>query len=60
MLSSRTDAPCLSIMRRRTGAHRRFVKDRTTQANQIRGLLTEFSLVIAQGVGNIAWAAEDT
>jgi transposase len=31
-----------------------FVKARTAQANQIRGLLAEFGLVIPQGIGHIA------
>lgn len=31
-----------------------FVKARTAQANQIRGLLSEFGLIIAQGIGHIA------
>jgi transposase len=31
-----------------------FVKARTAQANQIRGLLAEFGLVIPQGIANIA------
>ena len=31
-----------------------FVKARTAQANQIRGLLSEFGLVIPQGIGHIA------
>lgn len=31
-----------------------FVKARTAQANQIRGLLAEFGLIIAQGIGHIA------
>lgn len=30
------------------------VKARTAQANQIRGLLSEFGLIIAQGIGHIA------
>jgi transposase len=30
-----------------------FVKARTAQANQIRGLLSEFGIVIAQGIGHI-------
>lgn len=30
-----------------------FVKTRTAQANQIRGLLAEFGVIIAQGIGNI-------
>jgi transposase len=40
----------LSIHRVRQG----FVKARTAQANQIRGLLGEFGLVIPQGIYNIA------
>lgn len=31
-----------------------FIKARTAQANQIRGLLAEFGLVIPQGIGHIA------
>lgn len=31
-----------------------FVRVRTAQANQIRGLLSEFGVIIAQGIGNIA------
>lgn len=31
-----------------------FVKARTAQANQIRGLLAEFGLIIPQGIGHIA------
>jgi transposase len=31
-----------------------FVKARTAQANQIRGLLSEFGLIIPQGIANIA------
>jgi len=31
-----------------------FIKSRTAQANQIRGLLGEYGLVIPQGIGNIA------
>ncbi len=31
-----------------------FVKARTAQANQIRGLLAEFGLIISQGIGHIA------
>ena len=40
----------LSVHRVRQG----FVKARTAQANQIRGLLGEFGLVIPQGIGNVA------
>src|SRR6202050_1466644 len=40
----------LSVHRVRTG----FVKARTAQANQIRGLLGEFGLVIPQGIINVA------
>ena len=40
----------LSLHRARQG----FVKARTAQANQIRGLLTEYGLVIPQGIGHIA------
>ena len=35
-------------------ARQGFVKARTAQANQIRGLLAEFGLVIPQGIGHIA------
>ena len=31
-----------------------FIKARTAQANQIRGLLGEYGLIIPQGIGNIA------
>ena len=40
----------LSLHRVRQG----FVKARTAQANQIRGLLAEFGLIIPQGIGHIA------
>ena len=40
----------LSLHRARQG----FVKARTAQANQIRGLLAEYGLVIPQGIGHIA------
>lgn len=40
----------LSLHRARQG----FVKARTAQANQIRGLLTEFGVVVAQGITHIA------
>src|SRR5258708_34621274 len=40
----------LSVHRVRQG----FVKARTAQANQIRGLLAEFGLVIPQGICNMA------
>ena len=39
----------LSVHRARTG----FVKARTAQANQIRGLLAEFGIVISQGIHSI-------
>ena len=39
----------LSVHRARTG----FVKARTAQANQIRGLLSEFGVVISQGIHSI-------
>ena len=39
----------LSVHRARTG----FVKARTAQANQIRGLLSEFGIVISQGIHSI-------
>ena len=40
----------LSVHRARQG----FVKTRTAQANQIRGLLAEFGIVIPKGIGHIA------
>src|SRR5512140_392621 len=40
----------LSVHRARAG----FVKTRTAQANQIRGLLSEFGIVIPQGIVSIA------
>jgi len=40
----------LALHRARQG----FVKARTAQANQIRGLLAEFGIVIPQGIGQIA------
>ena len=40
----------LSVHRARQG----FVKARTAQANQIRGLLTEYGIVIPKGIGHIA------
>jgi len=40
----------LSVHRVRQG----FVKARTAQANQIRGLLTEFGLLVPQGIANVA------
>lgn len=40
----------LSLHRARQG----FVKARTAQANQIRGLLAEYGIVIPQGIGSIA------
>ena len=40
----------LSLHRVRQG----FVRERTAQANQIRGLLSEFGLVIPQGIAHIA------
>jgi transposase len=39
----------LSVHRARQG----FVKARTAQANQIRGLLSEFGIIIPQGIGSI-------
>ncbi|MGB8480324.1 MAG: IS110 family transposase [Acidobacteriaceae bacterium] len=39
----------LSVHRARQG----FVQQRTAQANQIRGLLAEYGVVIPQGIGNI-------
>ncbi len=35
-------------------ARQSFVKARTAQANQIRGLLAEFGLIIPQGIGHVA------
>ena len=40
----------LSLHRARQG----YVKTRTAQANQVRGLLAEFGIVIPQGIGHIA------
>lgn len=40
----------LSLHRAREG----FIKARTAQANQIRGLLAEYGLVIPKGIGNIS------
>ncbi len=40
----------LSLHRARQG----FVKARTAQANQVRGLLAEYGIVIPQGIGHIA------
>lgn len=40
----------LSVHRVRQG----FVRERTAQANQIRGLLSEFGLVLPRGISNIA------
>ena len=40
----------LALHRARQG----FVKARTAQANQIRGLLAEFGIIVPQGIGNIA------
>lgn len=45
----------LALRRVRQG----FVKARTAQANQIRGLLAEFGLVIPQGIANIATRVPD-
>jgi transposase len=45
----------LAVHRARQG----FVKARTAQANQIRGLLSEFGIVIAQGIGHIAKRVPD-
>lgn len=36
-----------------------FAKARTAQANQIRGLLSEFGLIVPQGIGNIASRAPE-
>jgi transposase len=57
-----TDQTCVSCRsrtssNRRAGEHRirqGVVKARTAQANQIRGLLAEFGLVIPQGIAHIA------
>lgn len=40
----------LSLHRARQG----FVKERTAQANQIRGLLTEFGIVLPKGISHVA------
>ena len=40
--------------RQAAGARQGFVKARTAQANQIRGLLAEYGIVIPQGIGHIA------
>ena len=40
----------LALHRARHG----FVRARTAQANQIRGLLAEFGMVIATGIGHIS------
>lgn len=45
----------LSLHRVRQG----FVKARTAQANQIRGLLAEYGLVVPQGIGHIAKRVPD-
>ncbi len=45
----------LALHRARQG----FVKARTAQANQIRGLLAEFGLIIPQGIGHIAGEVPD-
>ena len=39
----------LSLHRARQG----FVKTRTAQANQIRGLLTEYGITLPQGIGHV-------
>ncbi|MBT2326820.1 IS110 family transposase [Variovorax paradoxus] len=36
-----------------------FIKARTAQANQIRGLLAEFGLIVPQGIGHIAGRVPD-
>jgi transposase len=46
----------LSVHRVRQG----FVKARTAQANQIRGLLSEFGVIIPQGIANIAKRVPET
>jgi len=43
-------APRLGLHRARQG----FVKARTAQANQIRGLLGEFGIVIPKGIGHVS------
>lgn len=45
----------LSVHRARQG----FVKARTAQANQIRGLLAEYGIVIAKGIGHITKRAPE-
>jgi len=45
----------LAVHRARQG----FVKARTAQANQIRGLLSEFGIAIPQGIGHIAKRVPD-
>ena len=45
----------LSLHRARQG----FVKARTAQANQIRGLLSEYGLVIPQGIGHVTKRAPE-
>ena len=45
----------LALHRARQG----FVKARTAQANQIRGLMAEFGIAIAQGIGHIAREVPD-
>jgi transposase len=45
----------LSLHRVRQG----FVKARTAQANQIRGLLEEYGLIVPQGIGYIAGRVPD-
>ena len=45
----------LSVHRARQG----LVKARTAQANQIRGLLAEFGIVIPKGISHIAWHLPD-
>lgn len=49
-LKSAEQQGVLALHRARQG----FVKARTAQANQIRGLLSEFGIVIAQGIAQIA------
>lgn len=49
-IKNATQQAILSVHRARQG----FVKARTAQANQIRGLLTEYGIVIPKGIGHIA------
>ncbi|MCB1891355.1 MAG: IS110 family transposase [Rhodocyclaceae bacterium] len=49
-IKSAEEQAILSVHRARQG----FVKARTAQANQIRGLLAEYGIVLPQGIGHIA------